>query len=779
MKTSTAAQEPRTDEEDGPYPSLRGDLRIARIGVDKFLVTEPRSRTRFEANRREKFLLDQLDGRRAEDEILERYEERFGTNLPLRSLREFVEQLRVHGLLAGSEENLPREDRSDSVSASDAPLHAVDEGSFLNTFFDVLVLLFGFLVHPAMLAPVGLAAGIATVGLVRNWQSAYDQWHQLFLTVDVPIFFFVLAVKLLFLDIPKSLLLGMGCRRFGGRAKALRFELFRGLLPIVQCDIGDSLLTISDRGRRTLLALRLSAQVGLASLAILAWLMTFRFSALSHFFLILAVAGVFSLLFQLNVLMPLDGYFVLAYYFDTPRLRDRAREETRAWLTFRRSPEPLTRRERFWFRLYGLSTYVWSALLAVAVVGFGMWILVERFGRGGALLGVAVVLRWFQHDVVTWLMSVKFFRRLVRAGGKWYVRWPVRALAVIALFVVANLPYAHEISGECRVVPAEQYGARAQVAAEIVGIHVKEGDLVERGALLATLTDRDVGTDVTRTAAQIEEARANYDLLLNGPLPEEIAVVEREVERLRIELDFHETEVGRFRELVESEIRSQGDLDQQIRLRDAAQKSLEAETQRLARVQIGAREEQKAAAKAAIDRLQAELDFHLKQQTLLELRTPIAGRVVTPFMQERLGQVAQEGELICVVESADLLIEVEADEAAVTSVAEGMEADVRLWGLDGIPLHGEVVRLAHSAWTERDMHRYGVRSDRELLLQSPEDRTESKGFRVYVKLDEAHPVLVSGMTGYSKIRIETETVWRAVRRPVVRFFRTEVWSWLP
>jgi putative peptide zinc metalloprotease protein len=52
-------------------------------------------------------------------------------------------------------------------------------------------------------------------------------------------------------------------------------------------------------------------------------------------------------------------------------------------------------------------------------------------------------------------------------------------------------------------------------------------------------------------------------------------------------------------------------------------------------------------------------------------------------------------------------------------------------------------------------------------------------FRVYVKLDDAPTGLVSGMTGYSKIEVGTETLWRAMSRPVVRFFRTEVWSWIP
>jgi putative peptide zinc metalloprotease protein len=758
------------DEYGEPYPLLRDDLRITRIGEDRYLVSDPRSDVRFEIGEREKLLLDQMDGGHSADQILGRYEERFRSRFESRLLREFIEQLRDNGLLVGSEQNIPERTSAGTAERSD---------SFLNTFFDVLVLLFGFVLHWSALLPVALGSIVAFAGVYRHWNAAYDEWLRLFRTVDVPLLLIVIGQKLLFLDVPKCLLQGMASRRFGGQVKKLGLELYRGLLPMIRCDIGDSLTTVSERGQRTLLTVRIAGQLAIATLAALGWLMTFRSGGLSHFFLLLAAPAVVGLLLQLNVFLPLDGQYALAWYWQTPKLWERARQETRSWLLWRRSREALSRRERFWFRFYGLFTYLWTWSLTVAIITLGLWIFTSRFGRAGAVFAMVLVLRWFQRDMAQLVTSWKPIKWFVRAGGKWYVRWPLRLGVLIALFLLANLPYAHEIAGECRVVPSQQYGARAQVTAEIVGIHVKEGDIVEAGDLIATLTDRDVGADLARTRAELEQARANYELLQNGPLPEDIAVIEREVDRLRINHEFQKTEVERVRKLVENQIKSQVELDQQTRLRDAAEQSLESEKQALARKRIGARDEEKAASLANIQRLEAQLDFHLEQQGLLELRTPIAGRVVTPFMSERLGQVAQEGELICVVESRELLVMVEADEAAATRVQPGMTAELRLWGLDGIPLHGRVERLAHSARDERNVHDTAVRSDHELLLQRPVEAPDWAAFRVYVKLDDAPTGLVSGMTGYSKIEVGTETLWRAMSRPVVRFFRTEVWSWIP
>ena len=377
-------------------------------------------------------------------------------------------------------------------------------------------------------------------------------------------------------------------------------------------------------------------------------------------------------------------------------------------------------------------------------------------------------------------MSLEELRLLIRAGGKWYVRWPVRILIVLALLFIAFLPYAHEIAGEGRVVPEYRRGIRAQVTAELVAIHVDEGDLVEAGDLLATMTDRDVGTDVATTLAELDAAIAEHKLLLSGLLPEEIAVLERDVDRYQIEVEYQKAEVARMERLVEEEIQSQTELDQQKRLRDSAEQRLEAAQQTLARGRIGARSEQIAAAQAKIEGLRAQLKFHEQQAGLLQVRTPVAGRVSTPFVRERLGQVAQEGELICVVESTDLVVEIEADEAAAARVIEGMDAEVRLWGLDGVPMHGKVIRVTQAAFDERDVQDYTVMSDRELLLRRP-DPGFGRGahVRVYVKPDSAAEGLVPGLTGYGRIKVGEEELWRAVSRPFVRFFRTEVWFWLP
>jgi hypothetical protein len=50
---------------------------------------------------------------------------------------------------------------------------------------------------------------------------------------------------------------------------------------------------------------------------------------------------------------------------------------------------------------------------------------------------------------------------------------------------------------------------------------------------------------------------------------------------------------------------------------------------------------------------------------------------------------------------------------------------------------------------------------------------------VEVELDDPPADLVAGMTGEAKILVSANPLGMSLLRPVIRFFRVEVWSWLP
>ncbi len=81
-------------------PVRRAELVIKPFGNDgQYVVKDPESREFFHLGPEEHFLLDQLDGEKAADEVLQAFEERFHESLTEEDLYDFIEMAQGKGLL--------------------------------------------------------------------------------------------------------------------------------------------------------------------------------------------------------------------------------------------------------------------------------------------------------------------------------------------------------------------------------------------------------------------------------------------------------------------------------------------------------------------------------------------------------------------------------------------------------------------------------------------------------------------------------------------------------
>ena len=51
--------------------------------------------------------------------------------------------------------------------------------------------------------------------------------------------------------------------------------------------------------------------------------------------------------------------------------------------------------------------------------------------------------------------------------------------------------------------------------------------------------------------------------------------------------------------------------------------------------------------------------------------------------------------------------------------------------------------------------------------------------KVLATIDNHNGELNTGMTGTAKIQGETMPVWKAFSQAIIRFVKTQVWSWIP
>jgi multidrug resistance efflux pump len=369
---------------------------------------------------------------------------------------------------------------------------------------------------------------------------------------------------------------------------------------------------------------------------------------------------------------------------------------------------------------------------------------------------------------------------LVSRGGPWWVRWPLRILVLLGVVACGFIPYNFEIGGSCRTVAPLQRGIRAQISAEIIEVHVDEGDWVQPGDPIVTLAVRDEKAAVAIGLAQLDRAKAELDLLRNGSRPEEIVIAEQKAELWRVRLEFAQSELTRLRALDKQNAAGAAEVDDAQKSYDIARNALIAAEENAQRVRAGAREEEIRAAEAEVRRLEAQLAHNQELVSLGHITAPIAGRVVTPNIKERIGQTVKEGDLIAVVhDTSRLRAEVRAHESAAAHIKPGMCVKVRLNGLGGRLVKGSVRSISWTAMEEAGFELDRIRSDEESRLEESLSDARDRYVRVYVDLAPYNEDLIAGMTGNARIVVRSDRLWRALARPTLRFLRVEVWSWLP
>jgi multidrug resistance efflux pump len=342
------------------------------------------------------------------------------------------------------------------------------------------------------------------------------------------------------------------------------------------------------------------------------------------------------------------------------------------------------------------------------------------------------------------------------------------------------IPWNYEIGGPCHLVPGRETGVRVQIVDEITRIHVKEGDFVEKGQLIAELAVREELAGLARAAAELRQAKARLRLLETGARDEDRAIALQRVELWKIQLAYYEAELKRNQDLLQERAASAADVEKSLQSRDGAQTALVSAQQALKRVEDGAREEEIEAQKAEVERVEAEFEHFKKQVELRHITAPFAGRIVTKDVMLREGHAVQPGDLIAVIhDSQRLRAEIAADESAAVRVRPGMRAKLRLNGTDGQLIIGEVVHVAHKAIEAKQFDQEAFRSDRETRVEEILNNDESMRVRVDVEIEPGDVSLVPGMTGEARIVVSEDQLWRALWRPVLRFFRVDVWSWLP
>jgi hypothetical protein len=187
--------------------------------------------------------------------------------------------------------------------------------------------------------------------------------------------------------------------------------------------------------------------------------------------------------------------------------------------------------------------------------------------------------------------------------------------------------------------------------------------------------------------------------------------------------------------------------------------------------EIQAARKELEAAGAALKRQQQQLKYDKEQLRRTQLTMPIDGRLITSYLEQKVGSYLKKGETFAVAEDdRHIRGEVRVAEYNVGEFALGASVEVKLLAYPNRPFIGKVVSIEPAASAENSP---------STTLKEPTSNITDRFVRVIVDIPNAEEILKSSMTGFAKIKGSPKPVIVAFTRPIVRFIQVEVWSWLP
>lgn len=303
---------------------------------------------------------------------------------------------------------------------------------------------------------------------------------------------------------------------------------------------------------------------------------------------------------------------------------------------------------------------------------------------------------------------------------------------VIVLLVVVGAAAAGYFYWQRRPQPTElvlagSLEARTVEVGSLVGgrvarVLVDEGDRVQAGQVLIELEGDLLDLQIGEQKAAIAEAQANLAKATKGPRAEE-------VRRAEIDWQAAKTDRDRFESLWKSGVIGKRDFDTA-----AVREANTLETLRQA--QRGGRSEDRAAGRAAVERLNQQLGYLERQKQELAIVAPAGG--VVEALDLRPGDLVNPNQAaLSLLEDGQLWVRVYVPEPDLGLVHVGQEIRISIDSFPDRTFRGKVVEI-------RDQGEYTPRN-----LQTLDQRSDLV-FGTKIEVERA-PELKAGMTAIAKL----------------------------
>jgi putative peptide zinc metalloprotease protein len=744
---------------------LRSDLVVVPVeegGAPYFVIKDPSANRYFRIKPLEHYLITQFDGQTSIEDIRRRASEDRKVLVSDEVLARFADRFHELGLLRSVGEDRAPPSRPRSLFQFRLPL-ANPEG-----LLDRLYPMVRWCFSPGFVAFVGLSFAVALALFVLNRQELVLGFESI-VSLEGLVFVLLTLSLVTFLH---EMAHGLTCRHFHGRVTDMGFLVLYGL-PCFYCNVGDTYLFRGKRERFWVLLSGGFFELFLWSLAVLGFRLLEPGSlAARALFVVAAVSGV-RILLNFNPLIQMDGYFMLSEQLGIKNLRRQSFRGLKRALGLAPGPPPpeLLDRRIFGIRgdrflvLFGAAALAGTLLIGGGLAFYGGRYVFQTLGSDALALYAMVLMGGLLHrPALAAAAVVKEAReeglekkRRSRAGYFW------AAVALVILFI----PWQLRIRSDLNVLPLEREIVRAPSSGRISVIHAREGERVEKGAIILEYDATELRLARVNKAAELEEAKEQLPILeKSGPaVREEIRVKERALETARQLEEKADKDFVRSQQSWTNGIISRETFEHsENALQEARARRREAEAQvELARKLIPASRTEEIerlhlknekAQRARIEMLDAELARLDDQLSRTKIYAAITGTLTTYRFEEKVGDYLEEGAEVCEIANDDRVViemPVSEEDMDVVSIAKPVKFKVR-----GYPFRSFQAQVDEIA---------------------PVATLKGKSSTVLVRasVDNGEKILKPGMTGVAKIYCGMSFVGNILTRDLVRFIRTEFW----
>lgn len=753
-------------------PTFRPDLDILEDSAPTrehcYLVTNPDNGELFRMNPREFFLCSGLDGNTSLQELRAKFAERFGEQVQLEQLKAFVRNLGDKGLLVHS--------RTPADSAlRKLPIHA-------NKFFGRLHTLLGWAYSiPARVFFILLCL----VGVGVLVQNAQDILFNLSNFIDLIIAFGMedgpdwqtwlqLFLVLVLFPVLRELQKGIASYHFGVPVSEVQIGWWHGFIPVIFTNIGYATLPRHHATRMRVVSAGIKLEAVIFAAALVAWELMPNYQSEKDFFYSVAMAALVSLLLDCMPLGKRDGSRILAMWLGITDFRSRATAVSRAWLSFRTAPEPLSPSKLRLFRWYGLGADIYQLTLTLVLLALLAYLLVSWLEGLGALIFLTLLFINLLSIIRSKPMATRSY------PGKGIDGRLVGAGVVVLLVILGFVPYTKEVSGELRVRPIDQREVRSEVYSQVEHVAVNEGDIVEEGQLLVQLTKRFIEKDLDTARASLQREEAILEGLNVGPKPEAIASAEQQVVLAETELKNAERALARAEGLRKTQNISERDYDLARDNRELAYGAVELSRRNLELVRSGATEDEFNEQRAEVQRLKESIKYLERDLLLTTITSPVAGQINSLSLESLKGQSVAVGSVVAIVaDTSRVYLRVSIPEKHIDEVKIGNPVRARMWAMPDVILEGTVSHISPVVVDKAK----DIRKEDEIEQETGAVRSLNAPMEyvvpVLVEVPNEDGRLKVNMSGYAKIEVGRTAAAIAFLDPIIRFIRVQVWSWLP